>query len=115
MTHKHLVSTAYGILDSVALEQVRSNYDTTRLLEAVQALDLLMADFSGQTGLRDQLLRLHAMAHVVVNGSSLRGNIGQENLPELAEDLTDQLRSAIQILEGCVLEILPLLALQARD
>ena len=66
--------TAYGRLDKAALTRLQSTYDTSKLLRAVEQLDRIVGNARGQDGLRDVLLRLHGMAHVVVNGAGLSGS-----------------------------------------
>lgn len=60
--------TPYGEVDSVALERLRENFDTTQLLQLVDRLDACLAELGGITAMRDELLRLHAMALTVVEG-----------------------------------------------
>lgn len=62
--------TAYGEVDAAALEQLRESYDTTQLLRLVERLDACLAEMGGVVALRDELLRLHAMALTVVDGAA---------------------------------------------
>ena len=55
--------TLHGRLDRQAWEQARQEYDTTCLLRTVEELAELLRDMLGKEGWRDQLLRLHQMAH----------------------------------------------------
>ena len=80
------VVTAYGRLDKTALLEPQNTYDTRVLLMVVEQLDKFIAAARGQDGLRDMLLRLHGMAHSVVNGAGLSVATGEETLPELAYD-----------------------------
>lgn len=109
------VDTVYGRLDEAALEQLQRSYDTIGLLEAVRSLDELTVSISGDAGLRDRFLRLHAMVHMLVNGASLCVLVDQESLPDLAEEIADQLQQAIQILESCVQQIAPLQQLRKDE
>ena len=62
-------ATPYGEVDSVALERLRANFDTTRLLKLVGRLDACLAELGGINDMRDELLlRLHAMALTVIEG-----------------------------------------------
>ena len=61
-------TTPYGDVDSVALERLRANFDTTRLLQLVGRLDACLAELGGINDMRDELLRLHAMALTVIEG-----------------------------------------------
>ena len=60
----------YGIVDADALESLQQRYDTTVIQQAVDLFDTIRARCEPD-GLRDDLLRLHAMAHTVINGASL--------------------------------------------
>jgi hypothetical protein len=109
------VVTPYGRLDRAALLELESSYDTRVLLTAVEQLDKVLGAARGQDGLRDMLLRLHGMAHTVINGAGLSVATGGETLPELAFDATAQIRELIMTLQRWVKQIEPLEALQARD
>jgi hypothetical protein len=52
---------------------------------------LLGADPLTVERMRDMLLRLHGMAHTVINGASMSVPPGEESLPELAFDVTAEL------------------------
>ncbi|HGM6785244.1 TPA: Tn3 family transposase post-transcriptional regulator TnpC [Pseudomonas aeruginosa] len=60
--------TPYGEVDTTALEQLRDSFDTAQLLRLVDRLDACLAEPGGITALRDELLRLHAMALTLVEG-----------------------------------------------
>ena len=109
------VLTAYGRLDRVALTRLQSTYDTSKLLRAVEQLDRIVGNARGQDGLRDVLLRLHGMAHVVVNGAGLSGSADEESLPELAFEATSEIRQTIATLQGWLKLIEPLETLQATN
>ncbi len=63
-------ATLHGPVDSEALQSLQQTFDTRTLLHAVEQLDGIRAR-CGSDGLRDDLLRLHGMAHTVINGASL--------------------------------------------
>ena len=109
------VLTAYGRLDRVALTRLQSTYDTSKLLRAVEQLDRIVGNARGQDGLRDVLLRLHGMAHVVVNGAGLSGSADEESLPELAFEATSEIRQTIATLQEWVKLIEPLETLQVTN
>ena len=73
-----------------------------------------MGNALGQDGLRDVLLRLHGMAHAVVNGAGLSGS-AQESLPELAFEATSEIRQTIATLQEWVKLIEPLETLQVAN
>ncbi|WP_177412486.1 Tn3 family transposase post-transcriptional regulator TnpC [Pseudomonas cavernicola] len=63
--------TPYGEVDAQALKALREHYDTASLLGMVDALDKCLARVGGIDRLRDELIRLHAMAHTAINGAPL--------------------------------------------
>lgn len=63
--------TPYGEVDATTLEQLRDHFDTSQLLRLVDHLDTCLADIGGIAALRDELLRLHAMALTIVEGTAL--------------------------------------------
>lgn len=109
------VVTAHGRLDLVALTRAQNSYDTAALLNVVDELDRIVGRARGPDGLRDMLLRLHGMAHVVINGAGLSGSTSQESLPELAFDTTAEILQMISTLQGWVKLIEPLERLQPRN
>ena len=60
--------TAYGEVDAAALERFCEHFDTSRLLRVVDHLDRCLEDMGGMVALRDELLRLHAMSMMLVEG-----------------------------------------------
>lgn len=109
------IVTAYGRLDRAALTRAQSSYDTTTLLSAVEELDRTVGRTRGQDGLRDMLLRLHSMAHAVINGAGVSVSTSQESLPELAFDAISEIQQTISTLQRWVKLIEPLESLQPRD
>jgi len=109
------VETPYGRLDRAALTRARESYDTAGLLRTVGELDEWIAAVHGEDGFADLLLRLHSMAHTVINGAPMDVVAGDETLPELAQDLIMDLEETIAKLQGWVKRIEPLEALAARD
>ena len=74
----------------------------------------LLGDVIGEEGWRDRMLRLHGMAHTVINDAGFAG-AADETLPELASEITGQMREAIARLETWIQRIEPLEELAARD
>ena len=104
--------TVYGRLDRAALARVRGSYDTSALLRLVDELDSIVGHAQAPGGLRDVLLLLHEMTHVVVNGAGLSGSADRGGLPELASDAASEIRQAIAKLQEWVKLIEPLETLQ---
>jgi len=77
------------------------NFETTRLLTAVDSVDSLRDDLNDQEhgappAIRDDLLKLHVLAMAVVNNGSRRR---APELFELASDLDFQLTEMMEALE----------------
>ena len=79
-----------------ALEQLRSTYDTTRLLHLIDHLDQVCAALADPDALRADLLRLHAMAHAVING----GPLSVASSPAAIGELAAEIHLEIDQLEG---------------
>lgn len=107
-----VVKTQYGEVDRQALGTLQDRYDTTRLLRAIDELDALVGDLKSEGGLRDDLLRLHGMAHVVINGAMSGPRVGEDTLPELAWDVGMVIRESIETLQRWRKLVEPLEALQ---
>ena len=73
-----LTQTPYGHVRIRALQTLQSTFDTTELLKAVDDLDRFYAQWKRE--LRDDLLRVHAMAHSVINNAPLSCAAGEEGL-----------------------------------
>lgn len=107
-------STPYGVLDSAALGEAEQSFDTRSLLRMVEELDRFTIPARQEDGLRDQLLKLHAMAHSVINGARLSTPAG-ESLPELAGDVLSEVLEAIDTFQRWVKPLETLENLAARD
>ena len=109
------IETPHGRLDRAALQALENSYDTRRLLKTVEQLDQLLGAARNEGGLRDVLLRLHGMAHTVINGAGLSADTRGKTLPELAFDATSEIREWIGTLQRWIKQIEPLEGLQPRD
>lgn len=109
------IVTAYGRPDKAALLEAQNTYDTRTLLQAVDDLDKIVAATVSEDGLRDMLLRLHGMAHAVVNGAGLSVATDQDSLPELAFDAIAEMHEVVSVLQRLIKQIEPLERLQALD
>lgn len=109
------VETAYGRLDKAALIEAQRTFDTRRLLTMIDELNELISLAMGEDGLRDMLLRLHAMTHVVINGAELSVDTDGQTLPELADEITTDLYGAISSLQRWAKWLEPLESLQPKD
>jgi hypothetical protein len=61
---------SYGTLNSKKLEELQQNFDTTKILAAVDTIDEIRYRMCEPDGMRQDLLDLHAMAHTIINGDS---------------------------------------------
>jgi len=64
-----VIQTPYGEVRAEGLQQLQASFDTRQLLTAVDDADRFCAQWKSE--LRVELLRLHAMAHTVINGAPL--------------------------------------------
>jgi hypothetical protein len=62
--------TRYGAVDSAALERLRESFNTRTILDAVDKVDDIRCRIDD---LRDDLLKLHAMAHDLINDAGPDG------------------------------------------
>jgi Asp-tRNA(Asn)/Glu-tRNA(Gln) amidotransferase B subunit len=109
------VTTAYGRLNKAALEEAQNTYDTSALLRIVDELDEKILAAGDSDGLREMLLRLHAMAHSVINGAGLSVTTDGESLPELEADVISEVQEIIFTLQKWVRRIEPLEKLEAKN
>ncbi|AJZ56250.1 putative tnpA repressor protein (plasmid) [Paraburkholderia fungorum] len=86
-----VTTTPYGEVDAAALETLQSGYDTTRMLAAVSRLDAVRISLYDPQGLRDDLLRLHSIAHMLVNGAGLTVGSQYRSFVDLLSDVIDQI------------------------
>ncbi len=104
--------TPYGDVDAAQLEKLRDNFDTAALLKLVDELDGQRTRFSSTGGIRDDLLRLHGMAHTVLNGGPLTQPSGDQDLWEDAEALTNEFRDLADFFLRAAEQLQPLAELQ---
>ena len=105
--------TPNGKVRTDALEQLEGSFDTQQLLNAVDHLDRLR-ELVTTPGFRDDLLRLHGMAHTIINGAARRAPAGGEAIWELAGSLSMELEEIVEDLTETV-DLLNRLAELAPD
>jgi hypothetical protein len=93
--------TPYGNVRADALEQLEGSFDTQQLLNALDQLDRLR-ELVTAPEFRDDLLRLHGMAHTVINGAAMTAPAGGEAIWELAGSLSMELEEIVEDLTGTV-------------
>jgi hypothetical protein len=79
--------TDSGTLNSKKLEELQRNFDTTKILEAVDTIDEIRYRICEPDGMRQDLLDLHAMAHSIINGDSTFNPPREPCIWEVAQDL----------------------------
>lgn len=92
---------------------MQQRYDTTVIQQAVDLFDTIRARCEPD-GLRDDLLRLHAMAHTVINGASLSCATDDLTLVEQADCTIEELEDWIMVLEKMILALRPLQDLRSE-
>src|SRR5271167_2130544 len=95
-----VTATPYGEVDAAALDALQSGYDTTRMLDAVGRLDEVRASIYDPEGLREDLLRLHRIAHTLVNGAGLTVGTQDEFFVDQVTDVIDQIEQYVADLLG---------------
>jgi hypothetical protein len=104
------VETAFGVVDRTVLEKLRNSFDTTVLLNAVDAVDQVRyCDDEIRTG----ILALHGMAMNLLNDNYGAGTPGEEPIDELAYRLTSELLECIEHLQKAYRAVRPLQFLTA--
>jgi hypothetical protein len=73
------IQTPYGEVRAEGSEELQSSFDTRRLLRAVEEIDRFCAQWKKE--LRDGLLKVHEMAHTVLNRAQLSAAPGEESRP----------------------------------
>ncbi|MDE2226196.1 MAG: transposase [Burkholderiaceae bacterium] len=96
------------------LEQLRVTYDTTQLLGWVDRWDQTGTALFDPDALRADMLRLHAMAHAVINGGPLSVASSPAAMGELATEISMEAAQLIALLETVRRIVQPLEHL-ARD
>ena len=110
-----VVDTSYGPVNSQILEGLQETFDTRVLLALVDQLDKLRARICDLDGLRADLLKLHAMAHTLINGAPLAAGSDDQSIWELAEDIESELGHIAESAGHASLAIRPLVELQPDD
>ena len=76
--------TRYGPVDSAVLEELRDSFETHRILDAVDKLDEIRYHIDS---VRHELLRLHGMAHDLINDAGPNGPPPTEPIWELSDEI----------------------------
>jgi hypothetical protein len=100
--------TPFGPVNAAALKRLQESFETRRLLDAVDRMDRL-AELVGDSSFREDLLRLHGMAHTIVNNAPKTVTSGKERIWELAGSLAMELEERVEELNA-TLELLNQLA-----
>ncbi|WP_211454327.1 Tn3 family transposase post-transcriptional regulator TnpC [Collimonas antrihumi] len=109
------VNTPYGTVNANTLHTLEDSYDTAGLLRMVDQLDAIRARLGGIDGARDDLLRLHAMAHTVVNGARLVVPNDGTSIWEAADELVSEFKDWSRAFAGFARQLEPLAALTPQD
>ncbi|URF03999.1 Tn3 family transposase post-transcriptional regulator TnpC [Cupriavidus campinensis] len=107
--------TPYGKVDAEALQALQDTFDTTTILRVVDQFDAIRSRCCGPAGLLDDLLRLHSMAHTVINGAALSCSTTGPTFVDQAEAIIDELDDWILLLKHAVQALHPLERLRPGD
>jgi hypothetical protein len=100
---EELIQTPYGEVRAEGLQQLQASFDTRHLLTTVDDLDRFCAQWKSE--LRVDLLRLHAMAHTVINGAPLTSVPGEESMGETAFSIAEEFRDWQQSLQSAIAQL----------
>ena len=84
------IETVYGRVDGKTLEQLQEEFDTYKLLDLIDEIDALRDRICDPDGMRAELLKLHAMAHTVINDAPLTMGTDDLTIWELADELATE-------------------------
>lgn len=102
MSNERTRDVVYGPVDAGVLEELCASFDTRRVLDAVDGIDQIRYRICEPDGLRAELLRLHGMAHTLINGAEMTVPSSEEPIWELAESLSFELLEFQEHLEKAV-------------
>jgi hypothetical protein len=95
-----LIKTAFGEVRASALEELRTSFDTRQILTAIDDLDRFCTQWKRE--LCADLLRVHAMAHTVINGAPLTVIPDDESMSETAFSVAEEFRDWQQSLQATI-------------
>jgi hypothetical protein len=113
--HDKTINTPYGTVDANILHMLEDSYDTAGLLRMVEQLDAIRTRLDGIDGARDDLLRLHAMAHTVINGARLVVPNDETSIWEAADELVSEFKDWSRAFAGFARQLEPLVGLIPRE
>jgi len=93
MDEPETVESAYGAVDATVLRTLKGSFPTPDLLKAADTIE------AQRLWLRSSLLRLHGMAHHLIDGAPPTVT-AKEPIWQLAEEIADQLEACAAELAG---------------
>lgn len=113
MSQSKNTETYYGTVSTKKLEKLQQSFDTTDILAAIDTIDQIRYRICKPEGMRDELLKLHSMAHTLINGDWTCNAPNDTPIWVLAQDLeieiadfADKLNEIAEII-GKLGELLP--------
>ena len=103
--------TPCGEVDAAALDKLRNSFDTSQLLGLVDRLDTSLTEMGGMIALRDDLLKLHAMAQALVEGTLPPLTTEESCIWEVAESVLLDLETLSSWIRTAQMMIAPLVDL----
>jgi hypothetical protein len=93
-----LIKTAFGEVRAEALEELQSSFDTRQILTAIDDLDRFCTQWKRESCA--DLLKVHAMTHMVINGAPLTVIADDESMSETAFSVAEEFRDWQQSLQA---------------
>ncbi|MAZ10966.1 MAG: transposase [Sutterellaceae bacterium] len=103
------------MVDKAVLENLRDGYSSDQILQLVDVIDAIRARLADPDGVRADLLRLHAMAHTVINGATLTVAPNETDVWEMADEMATEFKDWIALLSHAVDRLTPLAELVPKE
>jgi hypothetical protein len=95
--------TMFGTVNADALDKMWESFDTMQILDAVGVVDSIGRRTGyNQESIRNDLLKLHGMAHTVINPADPTISEDDQTVYELADELSMEIGEWIEHLQGVV-------------
>ena len=116
MSEKVNRDTRYGLVNGKVLDELYQSFDTMRILEAVDIIDEIRYRICEPDQMRQDLLKLHGMAHTLINGAEMTVSADADSsIWELADDLDMEIFEWVPKLERVIETLQELIRLAPEE